>query len=277
MKPWPYPRLVAHRGGGKLAPENTLAAIRLGHAPRVPGGRVRREVLAAMASRCCSTTRRSTARRAVTGRSRSAPGRSWRRSTRAPGIASRFGASRWRAWPMRRALLRTLRMFANVEIKRIPGRHRECGERVAHAVAELLEGGGRGAAALVVFGRRAGRREGGGARRCRGAGSSRSPGTATWRPLATSTPPRSTSSTCSITPGAGCAGPRGGLPAARLDGERRCPGRGPRSPWGSTGSSPTTCGVRDALSRASLAERPCSIKALRAVLEAVLQELLPSP
>ena len=27
---WPYPRLFAHRGGGSLAPENTLAAIRLG-------------------------------------------------------------------------------------------------------------------------------------------------------------------------------------------------------------------------------------------------------
>ena len=31
-KPWPYPRLFAHRGGGTLAPENTLAAIRLGQA-----------------------------------------------------------------------------------------------------------------------------------------------------------------------------------------------------------------------------------------------------
>jgi glycerophosphoryl diester phosphodiesterase len=30
MKPWPYPRIVAHRGGGSLAPENTLAAFRLG-------------------------------------------------------------------------------------------------------------------------------------------------------------------------------------------------------------------------------------------------------
>ena len=29
---WPYPRLVAHRGAGKLAPENTLTAMRVGHA-----------------------------------------------------------------------------------------------------------------------------------------------------------------------------------------------------------------------------------------------------
>lgn len=27
---WPYPKIVAHRGGGKLAPENTLAAMRCG-------------------------------------------------------------------------------------------------------------------------------------------------------------------------------------------------------------------------------------------------------
>ena len=27
---WPYPQIVAHRGGGKLAPENTLAAIDVG-------------------------------------------------------------------------------------------------------------------------------------------------------------------------------------------------------------------------------------------------------
>ncbi|MDP3618501.1 MAG: glycerophosphodiester phosphodiesterase [Ramlibacter sp.] len=30
MSAWPYPRWVAHRGAGKLAPENTLAAFRLG-------------------------------------------------------------------------------------------------------------------------------------------------------------------------------------------------------------------------------------------------------
>ena len=29
---WPYPRVIAHRGGGSCAPENTLAALRTGHA-----------------------------------------------------------------------------------------------------------------------------------------------------------------------------------------------------------------------------------------------------
>ncbi len=32
MTRWPYPKIVAHRGGGALAPENTLGAIRLGAA-----------------------------------------------------------------------------------------------------------------------------------------------------------------------------------------------------------------------------------------------------
>jgi glycerophosphoryl diester phosphodiesterase len=30
LAPWPYPAHIAHRGGGKLAPENTLAAMRAG-------------------------------------------------------------------------------------------------------------------------------------------------------------------------------------------------------------------------------------------------------
>ena len=30
VMPWPYPRWIAHRGAGTLAPENTLAAFRLG-------------------------------------------------------------------------------------------------------------------------------------------------------------------------------------------------------------------------------------------------------
>jgi len=32
MEPWPYPPWIAHRGAGKLAPENTLAAFRHGAA-----------------------------------------------------------------------------------------------------------------------------------------------------------------------------------------------------------------------------------------------------
>ena len=30
MTAWPYPRWIAHRGAGKLAPDNTLAAFRVG-------------------------------------------------------------------------------------------------------------------------------------------------------------------------------------------------------------------------------------------------------
>ena len=30
MPDWPYPRVLAHRGGGSLAPENTIAAIKVG-------------------------------------------------------------------------------------------------------------------------------------------------------------------------------------------------------------------------------------------------------
>jgi len=32
MRPWPYPLWIAHRGAGRLAPENTLAAFRVGAA-----------------------------------------------------------------------------------------------------------------------------------------------------------------------------------------------------------------------------------------------------
>ena len=40
---WPYPLWIAHRGAGKLAPENTLAAFRLGAQLRLPGLRMRRQ------------------------------------------------------------------------------------------------------------------------------------------------------------------------------------------------------------------------------------------
>ncbi|HQR22095.1 MAG TPA: glycerophosphodiester phosphodiesterase [Burkholderiaceae bacterium] len=30
FRPWPWPRVLAHRGAGRLAPENTLAALRVG-------------------------------------------------------------------------------------------------------------------------------------------------------------------------------------------------------------------------------------------------------
>jgi glycerophosphoryl diester phosphodiesterase len=38
------------------------------------------------------------------------------------------------------ALLRSLRMYAHVEVKRVPGRHRECGEGAAREVARAWQG-----------------------------------------------------------------------------------------------------------------------------------------
>ncbi|STP88314.1 Glycerophosphoryl diester phosphodiesterase [Enterobacter hormaechei] len=45
MSNWPYPHIVAHRGGGKLAPENTLAAIDVGARYGHHDDRIRREAV----------------------------------------------------------------------------------------------------------------------------------------------------------------------------------------------------------------------------------------
>jgi glycerophosphoryl diester phosphodiesterase len=139
MKPWPYPRLCAHRAGGSLAPENTLAAIRLGHTL----GYRAVEVDVRFSSDGVEVLQHD----AVLDRSTSGHGpladRPWAE-------LARLDAGSWHSPPFQgeplarladaAVLLRSLHMFANVEIKRIPGRHRECGERVAHAVAEYWKG-----------------------------------------------------------------------------------------------------------------------------------------
>ncbi len=162
MTAWPYPRAAAHRGAGKLAPENTLAAMRVGLRARLPHGRVRRE---ALGRRCAVPAARRHARshdRRPRARRCARPGRSSPSSTPEAGTRRRTRANR----------LPTLAAIAhwaiangvacNVEIKPMPGRERETGAAVALDARALWRDAATSAAAVVVLRGIAH----GGARRC---------------------------------------------------------------------------------------------------------------
>ena len=119
---WPYPLWIAHRGAGKLAPENTLAAFRVGAAPRLPRLRMRRQAVAPTACPSCCTTRRCERTTSGHGAGRRRwPGPSCRGSMPAAGTAGATPASRCPA--SRRSPRFCLRNgFAlNIEIKPTPG------------------------------------------------------------------------------------------------------------------------------------------------------------
>jgi glycerophosphoryl diester phosphodiesterase len=139
MKPWPYPRLIAHRAGGTLAPENTLAAIRfgrsLGYRAVEIDVRFSRDGVAVL-QHDAAIDRNTSGKGPVAERT-------WDELSALD--AGSWRGEAFRGEPMARlpdaaALLRTLRMYAHVEVKRIPGRHRECGERVARDVAACWKG-----------------------------------------------------------------------------------------------------------------------------------------
>ena len=157
-----------------LAPENTLAAIRLGQSLGYTRGGVRREALAATASRCCCTTRRSSAPRAARarrGRPRLERARaSW---TRARGTRRAFRGERIARFDDAAQLLKSKGTLAHVEIKPSPGREKETGAHVAALARGVLARRAGAAAALVVLVRGARRRAADGARSCRAAGSPR--------------------------------------------------------------------------------------------------------
>ena len=94
MSDWPYPLWIAHRGAGKLAPENTLAAFRLGASLRLPRLRMRRQ---ASADGVPFLLHDDTLERTTSGhgpRRRRSLGRAVRGSTPAAGTAACLPASR---------------------------------------------------------------------------------------------------------------------------------------------------------------------------------------
>ena len=139
MKSWPYPRLFAHRGGGSLAPENTLAAVRLGqslgYAAHEFDVKLSKDGVAML-------LHDDTLERTSTGKGRAADF-TWKELLA-------FDAGSWHSEAFRgerlasfedvaRALIERGHL-ANVEIKPSKGLERETGTAVARAAAKLWAG-----------------------------------------------------------------------------------------------------------------------------------------
>jgi len=138
MKPWPYPRLVAHRGGGSLAPENTIAAIRLGQGL---GFRAVEFDVKLSRDGVAFLLHDSTLDRTTSG-SGPAGERHW--ADLATLDAGSWLADAFRGEPIARfdeaaRVLRDRGTMANIEIKPAPGTDLETGRAVARLAASLWE------------------------------------------------------------------------------------------------------------------------------------------
>ena len=139
---WPYPRYVAHRGGGSLAPENTLAATRVGYAH---GYRMIECDVKLSGDGTLMLMHDDTVDRTTDGSGRVA-GMSW-------GELAKLDAGHGRGEampqyvgepiPTMQAIVRyclTNQMAINIELKPCPGRERETGAAVAVDLQRLWRG-----------------------------------------------------------------------------------------------------------------------------------------
>jgi len=138
-KPWPYPRWIAHRGAGKRAPENTLAAFRLGHQY---GWRAFECDVKLSGDGQLFLMHDATLERTTSGRG-PADALDW-------AALSKLDAGGWHSAPYAGEPLPTLDAIArfclandcslNIEIKPVPGTDARTGAAVAHAAAALWRG-----------------------------------------------------------------------------------------------------------------------------------------
>jgi len=138
-KNWPYPRWVGHRGAGKLAPENTLAAFRLGaaHGYRMFECDVKLSADGVAFLMHDSTLERTTNGRGIGGE------HSWH-------ALSQLDAGGWHSRAYAGEPLASFDNIAryclangyllNIEIKPTPGVERHTGEVVADQAARLWQG-----------------------------------------------------------------------------------------------------------------------------------------
>jgi glycerophosphoryl diester phosphodiesterase len=147
MQPWPYPRWVAHRGAGKLAPENTLAAFRLGasHGYRMFECDAKLSADGVVFLMHDTTLERTTNARKVMGPAAGMAGgdHPW-------SALSQLDAGGWHSRAYAGEPLATLAAvarfclanshFLNIEIKPTPGLEQRTGEAVAREAARLWAG-----------------------------------------------------------------------------------------------------------------------------------------
>ena len=147
LPPWHYPRWVAHRGAGKLAPENTLAAFRLGasYGYRMFECDVKLSADGVPFLLHDATLQRTTNARAQLGKGTSsvAGDHPW-------SALAQLDAGSWHSRAFSGEPIPTLDniaafcirngYFLNIEIKPTPGTERHTGEVVARHAARLWAG-----------------------------------------------------------------------------------------------------------------------------------------
>jgi glycerophosphoryl diester phosphodiesterase len=136
MKAWPYPHYVAHRGAGRLAPENTLAAMREGYRH---GYRMVEFDVKLSADGVPFLLHDDTLDRTTDGAGR-ADALTW-------GELAKLDAGSWHSAAYAGEPLPTLSAIAhwaiangvacNIEIKPMPGREKDTGAAVARAARSL--------------------------------------------------------------------------------------------------------------------------------------------
>ena len=133
---WPYPRIVAHRGGGLLAPENTLAGIRLARNL----GFVGVEFDVKLTADGIPVLMHDDTLERTTDGSGAVAQTSYKEIARLDAggwFGNEFSDEPVPSFAAAAALCREAGVWANVEIKPCPGRERETGEAVAR-MAKLL-------------------------------------------------------------------------------------------------------------------------------------------
>jgi len=136
MIDWPYPRLCAHRGAGKLAPENTLAALRVGYAH---GYRMVELDVKLAADGVAFLLHDATLDRTTNAKGR-ADALTWRELSQLDAGAWQSPTYAGEPLPTLAAVARWARaheVAVNIEIKPSPGRERETGAAVAQDAAAL--------------------------------------------------------------------------------------------------------------------------------------------